>query len=373
MRSPERQSNSGPPRRIETMPRGSRQIERAHRPEGRHQWLTRILRAAHQRKFLRVAVVAALVLGSVLFIPAGTLKYWEAWLYMGVLLIPMSFAVRYLLKRSPELLERRLQTREREATQKRVIGAGWVLFLAMFILPGLDFRFGWSSVAVPVVLAADVFVLLGYGLIIRVFAENQYAARTVQVDEGQQVIKTGPYAIVRHPMYVGTLLMYLVTPLALGSVLGARFPQRSSSPCWSFGSGMRSWFSNEICGAIGSTDKRRSIAWYRGSGRPFGIGSGDHSGLEAAVLRIAVGRLYLGAEAFAMALGQQPAPARYRAPKASRTSGLLRIARSSEPFVGRRHSCEGRCSLSPTRSADGHLALPSCSLLCIDCQEGMRP
>ena len=169
------------------------------------------------RKFLRVAVAAALVLAAVLFIPAGTLKYWEAWVYMGVLLIPMSFAVRYLLKHSPELLERRLQVREREATQKRVIGAGWVLFLAMFILPGLDFRFGWSSVPVPVVLAADLIVLLGYGLIIRVFAENQYAARTVQVEEEQRVIKTGPYAIVRHPMYVGTLMMYLVTPLALGS------------------------------------------------------------------------------------------------------------------------------------------------------------
>jgi len=169
------------------------------------------------RRFLRVAVAAALVLAAVLFIPAGTLKYWEAWVYMGVLLIPLSFAVRYLLKHSPELLERRLQVREREATQKRVIGAGWVLFLAMFILPGLDFRFGWSSVPVPVVLAADLIVLLGYGLIIRVFAENQYAARTVQVEEEQRVIKTGPYAIVRHPMYVGTLMMYLVTPLALGS------------------------------------------------------------------------------------------------------------------------------------------------------------
>jgi protein-S-isoprenylcysteine O-methyltransferase Ste14 len=169
------------------------------------------------RKFLRVAVAAALVLAAVLFIPAGTLKYWEAWVYMGVLLIPMFFAVRYLLKHSPELLERRLQVRERETAQKRVIGAGWVLFLAMFILPGLDFRFGWSSVPVPVVLAADLIVLLGYGLIIRVFAENEYAARTVQVEEEQRVIKTGPYAIVRHPMYVGTLMMYLVTPLALGS------------------------------------------------------------------------------------------------------------------------------------------------------------
>jgi len=169
------------------------------------------------RKFLRVAVAAALVLAAVLFIPAGTLKYWEAWVYIAVLLIPMAFAVRYLLRRSPELLERRLQVRERETAQKRVIGAGWVLFLAMFILPGLDFRFGWSSVPVPVVLAADLIVLLGYGLIIRVFAENQYAARTVQVEEEQRVIKTGPYAIVRHPMYVGTLMMYLVTPLALGS------------------------------------------------------------------------------------------------------------------------------------------------------------
>ena len=169
------------------------------------------------RKFVRLGVLVVLILGAILFIPAGTLRYWHAWIYMGVLLIPMLFAVRYLLRNSPELLKRRLQTRERERTQRRVIAASWGWFLASFILPGLDFRFGWSSIPVPVVLAGDLVVLLGYGLVIRVFAENRYAARTVQVDEDQQVIKTGPYAIVRHPMYVGVLLMYLASPVALGS------------------------------------------------------------------------------------------------------------------------------------------------------------
>jgi protein-S-isoprenylcysteine O-methyltransferase Ste14 len=157
------------------------------------------------------------VLWAVFFIPAGTLAYWEAWVYLAVLLIPFAFAVLYLFKTSPALLERRMQTREREPAQRRLISLSLLWFILAFILPGLDRRFGWSDVPVPVVLAADLLVLLGYGIVILAFRENQYASRIVQVEQDQQVITTGPYALVRHPMYVGAMLMYGASPLALGS------------------------------------------------------------------------------------------------------------------------------------------------------------
>jgi protein-S-isoprenylcysteine O-methyltransferase Ste14 len=166
--------------------------------------------------FWRLLIVV-LALGAMFFLPAGTLRYWEAWLYMAVLLIPMIFAMRYFLKYEPEFLERRMRMREKEAQQRKIINLSWIWFLLAFILPGLDDRFGWSNVPVAVVLLADLVVLIGYGIILRVFRENRYASRVVEVAQGQKVINTGPYAVVRHPMYVGTLLMYLASPVALGS------------------------------------------------------------------------------------------------------------------------------------------------------------
>jgi protein-S-isoprenylcysteine O-methyltransferase Ste14 len=169
-----------------------------------------------KRILIRIVLIVP-VLAAVFFIPAGTLAYWEAWVYLGVLLIPFAFVVGYFLKNNPGFLERRMQTREPESAQRRIISLSLFWFALTFILPGLDRRFGWSDVPVPVVLAADLVVLLGYGLIVLVFRENQYAARIVRVEQGQQVITTGPYALVRHPMYLGTLLFYLASPLALGS------------------------------------------------------------------------------------------------------------------------------------------------------------
>ena len=169
-----------------------------------------------RKVYVRIALILP-VLWAIFFIPAGTLAYWEAWLYLAVILIPFAVVVRYFLKKNPEFLERRMQTREREPAQRQLIGLSLLWFILAFILPGLDRRFGWSDVSVPVVLAADLLVLLGYGIIVLVFRENQYASRTVQVEQGQQVITTGPYALVRHPMYVGTMVMYLASPLALGS------------------------------------------------------------------------------------------------------------------------------------------------------------
>jgi protein-S-isoprenylcysteine O-methyltransferase Ste14 len=169
-----------------------------------------------RKVLIRIALILP-VLWAVFFIPAGTLAYWEAWVYLAVLLIPFAFAVLYLFKTSPALLERRMQTREREPAQRRLISLSLLWFILAFILPGLDRRFGWSDVPVPVVLAADLLVLLGYGIVILAFRENQYASRIVQVEQDQQVITTGPYALVRHPMYLGVLLMYAASPLALGS------------------------------------------------------------------------------------------------------------------------------------------------------------
>jgi protein-S-isoprenylcysteine O-methyltransferase Ste14 len=169
-----------------------------------------------RKVIIRIALILP-VLWAVFFIPAGTLAYWEAWVYLAVLLIPFAFVVLYLFKNSPALLERRMQTREREPAQRRLISWSLLWFILAFILPGLDRRFGWSDVPVPVVLAADLLVLLGYGIVVLAFRENQYASRIVQVEQGQQVITTGPYALVRHPMYLGAMLMYAASPLALGS------------------------------------------------------------------------------------------------------------------------------------------------------------
>jgi protein-S-isoprenylcysteine O-methyltransferase Ste14 len=173
-------------------------------------------RATTRRVLVRVAALVA-VLAAVLFIPAGTLAYREAWVYLGALLIPFAFVVGWFLRTNPAFLERRMRMREQEGAQRRIVGLSWLWFLLAFVLPGLDYRLGWSDVPVPVVFAADLVVLLGYGLIVLVFRENQYASRTVQVDQGQQVISSGPYALVRHPMYLGAMLMYLASPLALGS------------------------------------------------------------------------------------------------------------------------------------------------------------
>jgi len=169
------------------------------------------------RRSLAMAVSAVLALGAMFFLPAGTFDYWQAWAYMGVLFVPMLLVLAYLLRRSPDLLARRLQMRERERTQKGVIGFSMIFLLGGFLVPGFDRRWGWSTMPWWVAVAADLLVLLGYAIIFRVFRENQYTARTIQVEQGQQVVSTGPYAVVRHPMYSGILVFYLASPIALGS------------------------------------------------------------------------------------------------------------------------------------------------------------
>ena len=158
-----------------------------------------------------------IVVALFLFLPAGSLVYWQAWVYLGVLFIPMIFVVNYFITRDPGLLKRRMRAREKYETQKRIQVIAGVIFFLGFLIPGLDYRFKWSEVPVPIILAADVIVVLGYFLIFLVFRENSYTSRIIDVERGQRVITTGPYAIIRHPMYLGVTLMFLATPLALGS------------------------------------------------------------------------------------------------------------------------------------------------------------
>ena len=161
--------------------------------------------------------LACPVLAAMFFIPAGTWNYWQAWAYMAVLFVPMSFVLAYLLAREPDLLERRLRLKEKEPEQKAIILLSYPFFLAAFLLPGLDRRFGWSAVPPWLVLAADVIVLAAYGMVFRVMRENRFLSRVVEVEPGHEVITTGPYAAVRHPMYAALIPLYLFSPLALGS------------------------------------------------------------------------------------------------------------------------------------------------------------
>lgn len=163
-----------------------------------------------------VPIVIMTVMGLVLLLPAGSLKYWEAWIWWAIISVLTLFITAYFLKRNPELLSRRMKVEEK-APQPGIIRILSFLSMLTFIIPGFDFRFNWSAVPVWMVIAANAAVFLGYVFIIIVFRENSYAATVIQVEKDQQVITTGPYAMVRHPMYTGLLVVELFTPLALGS------------------------------------------------------------------------------------------------------------------------------------------------------------
>jgi protein-S-isoprenylcysteine O-methyltransferase Ste14 len=153
----------------------------------------------------------------ILFLPAGTLVYWEAWVYLAILLIPMSLVMFYFLKKAPEFLVRRMKLKEKEGEQKIIVKLALIPFLLAFILPGIDKRLGWSNVPVLIIVVAEIVVCIGYIFVVLVFKENQFASRIIEVVKGQKVIQSGPYRFVRHPMYMGSTLMYVASPLALGS------------------------------------------------------------------------------------------------------------------------------------------------------------
>lgn len=158
-----------------------------------------------------------LLVGLLVFWPAGTVAYTNGWLFMGLLFVPMLIAGFIMLAKSPELLRKRLDGKEKQTAQKGVVALSGLMFVAGFVVAGLDFRFDWSHMPLWVVVAASALFLVAYALYAEVMRENAYLSRTVRVEEGQTVVDTGLYGIVRHPMYAATILLFLMIPLVLGS------------------------------------------------------------------------------------------------------------------------------------------------------------
>lgn len=172
----------------------------------------RLLLHACIKFFAGVVLVGALV-----FLPAGTLRFWNAWLLMGVLFLPMLAAGLVMWIKAPELLRKRLDGREKQAAQRTVIGLSAIMFFVGFVLAGIDRRFDWTEVPQWLVWAGAAILLTGYLLFAEVLRENAYLSRSIKVQDGQKLVDTGLYGVVRHPMYSATLLLFLAMPLILGS------------------------------------------------------------------------------------------------------------------------------------------------------------
>lgn len=169
------------------------------------------------RKMAVRFTVIPVFIGLTVLVPAGTFDYWQFYAYLATIILPMLLVLFYFLKKDPKFLERRLRSKEKEKAQKVIQIVFSIFFLAIFVVSGLDKRFVWSNIPNELVIATDLIVLAGYYIIFKVFQQNSYASRIVEVEENQQVISTGIYAWVRHPMYVGVIIMYLPVPIALGS------------------------------------------------------------------------------------------------------------------------------------------------------------
>lgn len=162
-------------------------------------------------------IFGLILVGVLLFLPAGTFDYSNGWLFISLLFVPIFILGVVLFIKAPELLEKRLNSREKENTQKGVVAVSGVLFIFGFVIAGFDYRFSWSSVPVPVVITASVILIVSYALYAEVMRENAYLSRTVEVQKGQKVIDTGLYGIIRHPMYAVTLWLFISIPIVLGS------------------------------------------------------------------------------------------------------------------------------------------------------------
>ena len=158
-----------------------------------------------------------LLVGLLIFLPAGTLGYSYGWLFLGLLFVPMFIAGLVMLIKSPEFLRKRLDAKEKQATQKGVLAFSGLVFIGGFVVAGLDYRFHWSVMPPWVTVTASVLFLVAYILYAEVMRENAYLSRTIKVEEGQSVVDTGLYGIVRHPMYAVTILLFLMIPVVLGS------------------------------------------------------------------------------------------------------------------------------------------------------------
>jgi protein-S-isoprenylcysteine O-methyltransferase Ste14 len=175
------------------------------------------------RKTLFSLGALAVVMGLLLFVPARTIRYWQAWVYLVIFTGASLLISLYLMKYDPALLQRRMRggpTAEKKITQKIIMLFASIGFIALLVVPALDHRFGWSEVPIPAVIVGDCLVAVGFYFIFLVYKENTFTSATIEVAQGQQVVSTGPYALVRHPMYASAMLYVIGTPLALGSYWG---------------------------------------------------------------------------------------------------------------------------------------------------------
>lgn len=159
----------------------------------------------------------AIMFALLFFLPAGTWRYWQAWMYIGILFIPMLFVLAYFMKNDPGLLERRMKMREERSEQRRIIGLSALTFILAYIIPGFDIRFGWSNMPAWISILAGVILFLSYLLVFRTMQVNSFLSRVIEVAENQKVVDTDVYGWVRHPMYVGMTILYVVSPIVLGS------------------------------------------------------------------------------------------------------------------------------------------------------------
>jgi protein-S-isoprenylcysteine O-methyltransferase Ste14 len=185
-------------------------------------WADRPMNNLSAKAWLTLAVLAV-VMGLLLFVPAGTVHYWHAWVYLAIFTGASGLTTLYLMRKDWALLERRMRggpTAEKRPVQKFIMLCTSLGFIALLVVPAFDHRFGWSAVPLGGVVAGDLLVAIGFSLISLVYRENTFTSATIEVAENQKVISTGPYAIVRHPMYASASLCLLGTPLALGSYWG---------------------------------------------------------------------------------------------------------------------------------------------------------
>ena len=168
---------------------------------------------------IRKFILGVVVIFILIFIPAGSLKYWNGWLFMGLLFIPMFIAGIILMIKNPKLLRKRLNAKEKEKVQKQVIILSGLMFLSGFIIAGLNYRYKWIEMPNIVVIIAAVLFLVAYILYAEVLRENTYLSRTIEVQDDQKIVDTGLYKIVRHPMYGATIILFLTIPLILGSII----------------------------------------------------------------------------------------------------------------------------------------------------------
>jgi protein-S-isoprenylcysteine O-methyltransferase Ste14 len=181
---------------------------------------TEEIRSPKMRIFLKAIVrflLGFLFISLLIFIPAGTLRFINGWIFIAGLLIPMIFALTFLIIKDPELLEKRINLKEKEAEQKKYVKLSILIYVIAYIIPGLDYRFGWSDVPLWLVFASLVLMLTGYAMFIVVMIQNRYASRVIEIQKEQKLIDTGLYSVVRHPMYLAATILYLSSSLVLGS------------------------------------------------------------------------------------------------------------------------------------------------------------